>query len=36
MRLGVDDGPMPPADQAHFDFWKRYFESPQSSSAPIF
>lgn len=36
MRLGVDDGPIPPADPARFDFWKRYFESPQSSTAPIF
>jgi para-nitrobenzyl esterase len=36
MRLGADTGPMPPADQAHFDFWKRYFESSQSNTAPIF
>jgi para-nitrobenzyl esterase len=36
MRLGSDSGPMPPADNARFDFWKRYFESPQSNTAPIF
>jgi para-nitrobenzyl esterase len=36
MRLGADPGPMPPADAARFHFWKRYFESPQSKSAPIF
>jgi para-nitrobenzyl esterase len=36
MRLGADSGVIPPADDAHFDFWKRYFESPQSNSAPIF
>ncbi|HEV2446663.1 MAG TPA: carboxylesterase family protein, partial [Candidatus Sulfopaludibacter sp.] len=36
MRLGADTGPMSPADDAHFAFWKRYFESPQSATAPIF
>jgi para-nitrobenzyl esterase len=36
MRLGADPGPMPPADNPRFDFWKRYFESPQSNTAPIF
>jgi para-nitrobenzyl esterase len=36
MRLGADSGPIPPADDARFDFWKRYFESPQSNTAPIF
>ena len=36
MRLGADTGPMPAADDAHFAFWKRYFESPQSATAPIF
>jgi para-nitrobenzyl esterase len=36
MRLGADSGPMAPTDDARFEFWKRYFESPQSNSAPIF
>jgi para-nitrobenzyl esterase len=36
MRLGADSGPMPPTDNARFKFWKRYFESPQRSTAPIF
>ena len=36
MRLGADSGPVSPAEDARFDFWKRYFESPQSSTAPIF
>ena len=36
MRLGADCGPFPPADDARADFWKRYFESPQSDTAPIF
>jgi para-nitrobenzyl esterase len=36
MRIGADSGPTSPADDAHFDFWKRYFESPQSNTAPIF
>lgn len=36
MRLGADSGPIPPADDARFDFWKRYFESTQSNNAPIF
>ena len=37
MRLGADSGPIPPAaDDAHFNFWKRYFESPQSKTSPIF
>jgi para-nitrobenzyl esterase len=36
MRLGAMSGPIPPADDARFDFWKRYFESPQSNTAPIF
>lgn len=36
MRLGVTCEPIPPADPAKFDFWKRYFESPQSQNAPVF
>ncbi|HEY2860659.1 MAG TPA: carboxylesterase family protein [Terracidiphilus sp.] len=36
MRLGADSGPMPAAQDARFDFWKRYFESDQSKTAPIF
>jgi len=36
MRLGAESGPILPADDARFNFWKRYFESPQSSTAPIF
>jgi para-nitrobenzyl esterase len=36
MRIGADSGPIPPADDARFDFWKRYFESAQSNNAPIF
>jgi para-nitrobenzyl esterase len=36
MRLGAESEAMPPAAEAHFDFWKRYFESPQSKNAPIF
>jgi hypothetical protein len=36
MRLGADSGSMPPADNPRFDFWKRYFESPQSGTAPVF
>jgi carboxylesterase type B len=36
MRIGADSGPIPPADDVRFDFWKRYFESAQSKNAPIF
>jgi para-nitrobenzyl esterase len=36
MRLGADSGPIPPADDARFNFWKRYFESSESNNAPIF
>jgi para-nitrobenzyl esterase len=36
MRLGVDPGPMSAADAARFAFWKRYFESDQSKTAPVF
>ncbi|HEY3706871.1 MAG TPA: carboxylesterase family protein [Terracidiphilus sp.] len=36
MRLGVDSGPMATADDARFAFWKKYFESEQSKTAPIF
>jgi para-nitrobenzyl esterase len=36
MRLGVDSGPISPADDVRFEFWKRYFESTQSNNAPIF
>jgi len=36
MRIGADSGSMPPASDAQLDFWKRYFESPQSATAPIF
>jgi para-nitrobenzyl esterase len=36
MRLGADSGPMPAANEARFDFWKKYFESDQSKTAPIF
>lgn len=36
MRLDADPGPMLPADPARFAFWKRYFDSPQSRTAPIF
>jgi para-nitrobenzyl esterase len=36
MRLGAHSGPMPVADNAHLDFWKRYFDSDQSRNGPIF
>ena len=36
MRLGAESGPMPVDDSAKLDFWKRYFESPQSRSAGPF
>jgi para-nitrobenzyl esterase len=35
MRLGTDSGPMP-LDGGKLDFWKRYFESPQSRNAGPF
>ena len=36
MRLGAICEPMPPAYTAKLDFWKRYFESPQSKNAGPF
>lgn len=36
MELGATMGPMPLADKARYDFWVRYFESPESRNAPIF
>jgi hypothetical protein len=36
MRLGAEIGAMAPTDAAKLDFWKRYFESPESKNAPIF
>ena len=36
MRLGALCEPMPPAYTAKLDFWKRYFESPQSKNAGPF
>jgi len=36
MRLGAESGPMPAVDAARLDFWKRYFESPQSKNAGPF
>lgn len=36
MRLGATFEPIRPADEAKLDFWKRYFESPQSTNGPIF
>ena len=36
MRLGADSGPMPAADAVKLDFWKRYFASAQSKTAPVF
>jgi len=36
MRLGAESGPMPVADPAKLDFWRRYFESPQSKNAGPF
>ncbi len=36
MRLGATSQPIPPADEPKLHFWKRYFESPQSKTAPIF
>lgn len=36
LRIGTDTGPIPPADDARFMFWKKYFESDQSKTAPIF
>jgi para-nitrobenzyl esterase len=36
MRLGAESGPMPAVDAAKLDFWKRYFDSPQSKNAGPF
>ena len=36
MRLGAEDGPMPVADAAKVEFWKRYFESEQSKNSGPF
>lgn len=36
MQLGAQSGPIPPADAARLDFWKRYFASQASSNAPVF
>jgi para-nitrobenzyl esterase len=36
MRLGAESGPMPVNDAAKLEFWKRYFESPQSKNAGPF
>lgn len=36
MRLGTNCGPMPPAEPAKLDFWKRYFESPKSRNSGPF
>ncbi|WP_109484985.1 carboxylesterase/lipase family protein [Occallatibacter savannae] len=36
MRLGAESGPMPVMDAAKLDFWKRYFESPESKNAGPF
>jgi para-nitrobenzyl esterase len=36
MRLGVEVGQVPVADSAKLDFWRRFFESPQSKSAGPF
>jgi len=36
MRLGAESGPMPAVDATKLDFWKRYFESPQSKNAGPF
>jgi para-nitrobenzyl esterase len=36
MRIGAESGAMAPADDARFAFWKKYFESEQSKTAPIF
>ncbi|MBS1805232.1 MAG: carboxylesterase family protein [Acidobacteria bacterium] len=36
MRLGADSGPIPVADPSKLDFWRRYFESPQSKDAGPF
>jgi para-nitrobenzyl esterase len=36
MRLGALCEPMPPAFTAKLDFWRRYFESPQSKNAGPF
>jgi para-nitrobenzyl esterase len=36
MRLGAKSGPMPAVNAAKLDFWKRYFESPQSKNAGPF
>ena len=36
MRLGSDSGPIPVADAAKLDFWRRYFDSPQSRNAGPF
>jgi len=36
MRLGVESGPMPVADDKKLNFWKRYFESEQSKNSGPF
>jgi para-nitrobenzyl esterase len=36
MQLGTKSGPIPPAGNAGLEFWKPYFNSPQSKSAPPF
>lgn len=36
MRLGAESGEIPAMDAAKLDFWKRYFESPQSKNAGPF
>ena len=36
MRIGAESGPMPAVDAAKLDFWKRYFESPQSRNVGPF
>lgn len=36
MELGATMHPMPLADEAKYEFWVRYFNSPESSNAPYF
>jgi carboxylesterase type B len=36
MELGARMQPMPLAEKARYDFWVRYFHSPESRNAPIF
>lgn len=36
MELGTRVGAMQLADKTHFDFWVRYYNSPQSKSGPLF